>query len=196
MRHDPMLERSALFVATLTSFVAPFMISAVNVALPAIQAEWTVGAIGLRWISTAYLLATAVILLPAGKLADICGRKKVFTTGLCLYTVASTSAAFVPSIAWLIGMRVLQGFGAAMFITAGMAILTSVFPPQRRGRAIGFYVAADGKADGASGLRRIAFSRPSSRCLFQHRRPHQLLGHICPHLPDQPLPSISELDCR
>ena len=142
MRHDPMLERSALFVATLTSFVGPFMISAVNVALPAIQAEWTVDAIGLSWISTAYLLATAVILLPAGKLADIYGRKKVFTTGLCLYTVASTSAAFVPSIAWLIGMRVLQGFGAAMFITTGMAILTSVFPPERRGRAIGIYVAA------------------------------------------------------
>ncbi|MCB2147759.1 MAG: MFS transporter [Deltaproteobacteria bacterium] len=142
MHHDPALEKSALFIATLTSFIGPFMISAVNVALPAIQAEWAVDAVGLSWISTAYLLSTAVVLLPAGKLADIHGRKKIFTTGLWLYTAASTLAAFVPSIAWLIGMRVIQGFGAAMFITTGMAILTSVFPPERRGRVIGIYVAA------------------------------------------------------
>lgn len=142
MNDDRMIETSALFVATLTSFIGPFMVSAVNIALPAIQAEWAVDAIGLSWISTAYLLATAVVLLPAGKLADLYGRKKVFITGLCVYTAASTAAVFVPSIGWLIAMRVFQGFGAAMFTTTGMAILTSVFPPQRRGRVIGIYVAA------------------------------------------------------
>jgi len=139
---DRLLENSTLFVATLTSFIGPFMISSVNVALPAIQAEFTADAVQLSWIATAYLLATAIFLVPAGKVADIYGRKKIFVSGLALYTGASGLAAMVNTIAWLIGMRVVQGVGAAMFVTTGMAILTSVFPPHKRGRAIGIYVAA------------------------------------------------------
>ncbi|RJQ70228.1 MAG: MFS transporter [Desulfobacteraceae bacterium] len=139
---DTSQERCALFVATLTSFMGPFMISAVNVALPAIQAELSVNAVQLSWIATAYLLATAIALVPAGRVADIYGRKKIFSAGLLLYTLSSTLAALVPTIGWLIALRVIQGFGAAMFVTTGMAILTSIFPPQRRGRAIGMYVAA------------------------------------------------------
>jgi len=139
---DRVLENSTLFVATLTSFIGPFMISSVNVALPAIQVEFTADAVQLSWIGTAYLLATAIFLVPAGKVADIYGRKKVFVSGLAFYTVASGLAAMVKTIAWLIGMRVVQGVGAAMFVTTGMAILTSVFPPHKRGRAIGIYVAA------------------------------------------------------
>jgi len=136
------LERSALFVAALTSFMGPFMISSVNVALPAIQADLHMDAMQLSWIATSYLLAVAVVLLPAGKIADIRGRKKVFTTGLVTYTLASTAAAFAANAAWLLAFRAMQGVGAGMFITTGMAILTSIFPPRRRGRAIGIYVAA------------------------------------------------------
>jgi EmrB/QacA subfamily drug resistance transporter len=136
------LERSALIVATLTSFIGPFMISSVNVALPAIQADFQIDAVQLSWISTAYLLAVAVGLVPAGKIADIYGRKKVFSTGLGIYTLGSGTAAFVHSFSFLIVTRVLQGIGAAMFVTTGMAILTSIFPPHRRGRVIGIYVAA------------------------------------------------------
>lgn len=135
-------ERSALFVATLTSFMGPFMISSVNVALPSIQAELGMNAVQLSWIPTAYLLAMAMVLVPAGRVADIHGRKRIFTAGLVVYTIASTLAALVPTTAWLIALRVGQGIGAAMFVTTGMAIVTSVFPPQRRGRAIGIYVAA------------------------------------------------------
>jgi len=139
---QPTLERSALFVATLTSFMGPFMISSVNVALPAIQADLRMNAVQLSWIAMSYLLAVAVVLIPAGKIADIHGRKKVFSTGLIVYTLGSTCAAFAGSAAWLIVCRVLQGLGAGMFITTGMAILTSIFPPQKRGKAIGIYVAA------------------------------------------------------
>jgi EmrB/QacA subfamily drug resistance transporter len=136
------LERSALFVATLTSFMGPFMISSVNVALPALQADFGMTAVQLSWIATSYLLAVAVVLLPAGKIADLYGRKKVFCLGLFVYTVASTAAAFAANTGWLLILRGVQGVGAGMFITTGMAILTSIFPPQRRGRAIGIYVAA------------------------------------------------------
>ncbi len=136
------LERSALIVATLTSFMGPFMISSINVALPNIQADLGLDAVQLSWIATSYLLAVAVGLVPAGKIADIHGRKKIFATGLAVYTLGSFLAAFVGSAATLIVLRLVQGLGAAMFVTTGMAILTSVFPPHRRGRAIGLYVAA------------------------------------------------------
>lgn len=139
---NPALERSALIVATLTSFIGPFMISSVNVALPSIQADLRMDAVQLSWIATAYLLAVAVGLVPAGKIADIHGRKKVFATGLAVYTIGCGVAAFVDSTALLIATRVVQGMGAAMFVTTGMAILTSIFPPHRRGRVIGIYVAA------------------------------------------------------
>jgi EmrB/QacA subfamily drug resistance transporter len=139
---DSALERSALIVATLTSFMGPFMISAVNVALPAIQGDLQMDAVQLSWISTAYLLAVAVGLVPAGKIADIHGRKKIFATGLGLYTIGSSLAAFASSATVLIGLRVFQGLGAAMFVTTGMAIITSIFPPNKRGRVIGIYVAA------------------------------------------------------
>ena len=139
---DKSLEKSALFVATLTSFMGPFTISSVNVALPAIQAEFSADAVILSWVATSYLLSMAMFLVPFGKIADIYGRKKIFSRGVVLYTVSSLLAAFSASIKLLIFMRVLQGIGAAMFVTTGMAIITSIFPPSRRGRAIGIYVAA------------------------------------------------------
>jgi EmrB/QacA subfamily drug resistance transporter len=139
---DKSLEKSALFVATLTSFMGPFTISSVNVALPTIQTEFSADAILLSWVATSYLLAIAVFLVPFGKIADIYGRKKIFSRGVVLYTLSSLLAAFSVSIRMLIFMRVLQGIGAAMFVTTGMAIITSIFPPSRRGRAIGIYVSA------------------------------------------------------
>ena len=142
IKNDTALERSALIVATLTSFMGPFMISSVNVALPAIQEDLQMDAVQLSWIATAYLLAVAVGLVPAGKIADIHGRKKVFATGLGVYTLGSTLAVLANSAAVLIGLRVIQGLGAAMFVTTGMAIITSIFPPNKRGRVIGIYVAA------------------------------------------------------
>jgi EmrB/QacA subfamily drug resistance transporter len=135
-------EKAALFVATLTSFMGPFIISSVNVALPAIQKELNANAVQLSWIATSLLLATAVILVPVGKIADIHGRKRVFAWGLALFTVASVFAGFSGSVRMLILFRVIQGAASAMFTTTGMAILTSIFPPQKRGRVIGIYVSA------------------------------------------------------
>ncbi|MDL2274567.1 MFS transporter [Desulfosarcina sp. OttesenSCG-928-G10] len=136
------VERSALFVTTLTSFMGPFMISSVNVALPAIQQDFGMNAVELSWVATSYLLAMAVGLLPAGKIADIYGRKKIFTTGLLIYTLSATLAALTDSIGIFIFLRVIQGLGASLYVPTGMAIVTSIFPPERRGRAIGIYVAA------------------------------------------------------
>ncbi|MCB2182470.1 MAG: MFS transporter [Desulfobulbaceae bacterium] len=142
MQQEKKLQESTLFVAAVTAFMAPFMLSSINVALPAIQHDFAVHAVLLGWIATSYLLATAVFLVPVGKFADIYGRRKIFVAGIIVFTIGSFLSIFVWNIEWFLGMRVLQGLGAAMFLTTGMAILTSVFPPQKRGGAIGILVTA------------------------------------------------------
>ncbi len=131
-----------LIAATLGSFLSPFMGSAINVALPSIGAELQMDAVLLGWVATAYLIAAAVFLVPFGRLADIHGRKRVFTYGILVYTLASLLSAIATSGAMLISFRVLQGVGAAMMFGTGVAIITSVFPPGERGRALGINVAA------------------------------------------------------
>ena len=116
------------------------MISATNIALPYIQQELSADAVMLSWIVTAYLLSTAVFLVPAGKIADIYGRKKLFLIGLLIYSGATFLCALVPSVIWLIMARILQGFGASIVLTTATAILTSVYPPQERGKALGINV--------------------------------------------------------
>jgi len=139
---DDRTKRSVLYVVTLTSFLNPFMASAINVALPAIQEEFQLDAILLAWVATAYLLSCAVFLVPFGRVADIYGRKKVFVIGIAVFTVFSCVAAVSFTPWMLLTARVLQGIGTAMNFATGMAIITSVFPPRERGRAIGISVAA------------------------------------------------------
>ena len=117
------------------------MISSVNIALPAIQADFSANAVLLSWIATAYLLASGVVLVPAGKLGDIYGRKRIFTIGVAVFTVFTVSTAFAPSIFWIIVFRVFQGIGAAMSMATSMAILSDVFPVSERGKAMGITVA-------------------------------------------------------
>jgi len=136
------LKRPALIIATLNSFITPFMGSSINVALPAIGREFQVDAVLLSWIATAYLLAVAVCLVPFGRLADIHGRKKVFSAGIILFTVSSIFCAISPSAPVLLVFRVLQGVGNAMVFATGMAILVSVYAPNERGKVLGINVAA------------------------------------------------------
>ena len=93
---------SALVVSISSSFLTPFMASSVNIALPAIQKDFGTDAVLLSWVSTAYLLATAVSLVPFGRLADIYGRKKIFLHGMILFSISSTLAALSVSTVMLI----------------------------------------------------------------------------------------------
>jgi EmrB/QacA subfamily drug resistance transporter len=135
------LKKTVLAVTTFTSFLTPFMISAVNITLPRVQADFQTNAFMLSWIANSYFLATAAFLLPIGKLADIHGRKKTYVTGIAVFSLGSLFAAFSPNIETLIALRAVQGLGGAMITTTGMAIITSVFPPTERGRAMGIVVA-------------------------------------------------------
>lgn len=139
---DKTIKRSILVIAAMTSFIAPFMISAVNIALPAIQKTFSVSAIVLSWVTTSSILSTAVILVPTGKLADIYGRKKFYIWGIIIFTLSSFLCAFAGFIELFIAFRIIQGIGGAMIITTGMAIVISVFPPQERGKAIGINTAS------------------------------------------------------
>jgi EmrB/QacA subfamily drug resistance transporter len=135
-------ERVTLAVATIASFLTPFMGSATNVALPAIGRDLDVDAVGLSWLATVYLLSAAIFLVPFGKIADIHGRRRVFVGGLVVHTVASLLCALAPSVSFLLAGRVAQGVGGGMIFGTGVALLSSVFPPERRGLALGWNVAA------------------------------------------------------
>ncbi|MFH0966121.1 MAG: MFS transporter [Methanobacteriota archaeon] len=133
-------RRVVLFIAVLAGFITPFDGSAVNIALPVIGAEFSMDAISLSWIATAYLLASAVFLVPFGKIADIYGRKKIFMYGIAIFSISSLLMTMVPSTGMLILIRVLQGIGSAMIFGTGVALLTGIFPPGERGKVLGIYI--------------------------------------------------------
>ncbi len=116
--------------------------AATNLALPLIGHEFRASAILLGWVATAYSLMAAMVLVPMGRVADIYGRKKVFVSGVVVHTAGSFLAGFSPSMAVLLISRVIQGIGAAMIFGTGVAILTSVYPSQERGRALGINVSS------------------------------------------------------
>jgi len=133
-------RKYALMVAVLTSFLTPFVGSSINIALPSIGSEFTATAILLGWIPTAYLLALAVCLVPFGRIADIYGRKRIFTYGIILFTVSSFLATLSFSIDMLLVFRVLQGAGSAMIFGNLFAIIASIFPTSDRGKALGITI--------------------------------------------------------
>jgi len=135
-------KKAALLVATLSSFFTPFMAASVGVALPSIGREFSLDAITLSWIATSFLLATAVFIVPFGRLADIYGRKKIFTYGIIIFTISCLLIAISPSAPFLIASRVVQGIGGAMLAGTAMAIISSVYPVKERGKALGFQIAA------------------------------------------------------
>ena len=135
-------KSAVLLSISITSFTNAFMSSATNVALPSIQRDFAADAIMLSWTVIGYMLASAVVLIPMGRLGDIYGRRKVFISGMLLFIIATLLSGLSISMNMLISMRVFQGIASAMRIAVGMAILTSVYPAQERGKAFGISSAA------------------------------------------------------
>jgi EmrB/QacA subfamily drug resistance transporter len=134
-------KRITLLAASLAAFLTPYMGSATNLALPSLGSEFSMNAVVLSWVQTSYLLAAAMFLVPFGRIADIYGRKKIFTWGTITFTLASLLIGLSTSTAMLLATRVLQGIGSAMIFGTSVAMLTSVFPPGERGRVLGINVA-------------------------------------------------------
>jgi EmrB/QacA subfamily drug resistance transporter len=139
---DKTSKRSVLLVATFAAFLTPFLGSAVNLALPAIGKDLNADAVSLGWVISSFILSSAIFLLPFGKVADIVGRKKIFSTGLLLFTVSTFLIIFSGSITSLIILRIFQGLASAMIFGTSLAIVTSVFQPGERGKAMGINITA------------------------------------------------------
>jgi MFS family permease len=134
------LQRLTLTMVLLNAFTTPLMLSAVNVALPAVAKDLSMNAVQLSWVPMAYLMASAMFVLIFGRVADMVGRKRIFLIGTSSVIVTSLIAAFSESSTMLISARFLQGVSAAMLYATQVAIVTSVFPPAKRGQAIGLTV--------------------------------------------------------
>jgi EmrB/QacA subfamily drug resistance transporter len=135
-------KRSVMIVAAFAAFLTPFLGSAVNLALPSIGKDLNASAIGLGWVISSFILSSAIFLLPFGRLADIIGRKKVFSTGILLFTISTFLIIFSWNLTSLIVLRIIQGISGAMIFGTSLAIITSVFPAGERGRAIGINITA------------------------------------------------------
>ena len=134
-------KKVILLVACLASFLVPYTGSSITVALPAIAAQFNTDAVTLGWITSAYIVSAALFIVPFGRLADILGRKKIFVLGVLIFTVASLASALAPSAAILIAARFIQGIGGAMLFATSVAMVTQVYGPGERGRALGITIA-------------------------------------------------------
>ena len=119
-----------IFMATLDG-------SIVNIALPAIMADFAVPLATIQWVVMIYLLTVTSLLLSFGRLSDIRGRRLVYSLGLCLFSVGSLFCGIAPSAHWLISARFFQGLGAAMTMACTPALIVDTFPETERGKAIG-----------------------------------------------------------
>jgi EmrB/QacA subfamily drug resistance transporter len=130
-----------LVVSTATGFITPFLSAAVNIAIPTLRREFNMEAVVMTWVSTIFFLSVAVVQVPCGRLADIYGRKKLFVFGLLVTIFASLVGAFANSVAMLLIGMSLMGIGSGIMFNNSVSILTSVFPADRRGRALGISTA-------------------------------------------------------
>jgi EmrB/QacA subfamily drug resistance transporter len=135
-------QKAVLISVMLTSFLTPFMGTAVSLAIPSIGMEFGGGAEALSWLVTVYLLSSAVLLLPMGRFADIFGRKKIYTVGIWLFTVFTILSGLSWSLSSMVFFRFCQGAACSLIFSTGIAMLTSVFPPEKRGYALGLTSAA------------------------------------------------------
>ncbi len=139
---DRRTELFGILTTTSATFLTSFAGSSSNIALPTIASAFGLDAVNLGWIALSYMLATAALVLPMGRLGDLYGRHRIFITGVIIFTVGSLACAFATNIGQLIAFRVIQGAGASMQFATGMAITTSIFPLQRRGTALGINTAS------------------------------------------------------
>ncbi len=116
--------------------------SIVNVALPVMGPDLHLSFTAAVWVSAAFLLTSAVLLIPAGRIADQRGRVRYYLLGIAVFTLASVLCAISMNGSWLIVSRIIQGGGAAFVGATSAAIVTAVFPPSERGRALGINVMA------------------------------------------------------
>lgn len=135
-------QKVVIAVVVITAFVTTFTGSALNLSVPDIGEQFGVSANFVGWLVTGYTLAVAAFSVPLGRLADITCRRTVLVTGIIIFVACCIAAVFSVSMTMLLGVRILQGIGAAMIFSTNTAILISAFPGNMRGRVLGYSIAA------------------------------------------------------
>jgi EmrB/QacA subfamily drug resistance transporter len=130
--------RAVLAVLVIGTVLAPLDSSIVNIALPSIAAQFGERLAAVGWVTTAYLLTTASLLLSMGRLGDVWGLRRLYVAGLAIFGLGSLACIFAPSLALLVASRVFQAVGASMIFAAGPALIAKTFPVNRRGWALGY----------------------------------------------------------
>jgi len=143
---DARHRRWVIVLTALGSLMAALDTLVVATAIPTIRTDLGATLPELEWTVNAYNLSLAVLLVPAAVLGDRHGRARWYAVGLGVFALASVGCALAPSAEALIAMRAVQGAGAALLMTLGLALLTSAFPAERRGQAVGLYSAVTGIA--------------------------------------------------
>jgi EmrB/QacA subfamily drug resistance transporter len=137
---------AVLSVVSLGFFMTLLDLTIVNIAIPNMISKLHASLDDVLWVLNAYALVLAVLVITAGRLGDLFGPRTVFANGVALFTAASAACGFAPGPGWLIAFRAVQGLGAAMLMPQTLALITMVFPPERRGAAFGIWGAVAGAA--------------------------------------------------
>ena len=137
-------QRLVLWISILASFVAFLDGSVINVALPAITAEFSSGLSVQQWVVDAYLITLGSLILVAGSLSDLFGRKRILELGLIGFAITSILCAVAPTSEFLIVSRGLQGIAGALLVPSSLALIISTFKGQAQGKAIGSWTAWTG----------------------------------------------------
>ena len=138
--------RWVVVLTAIGSLMAALDTLVVSTALSTIRLDFDASVEQLEWTVNSYNLSFAVLLITAAALGDRYGRRKLYAGGLALFAVSSAACALAPDIGWLIAGRAVQGAGAALLITLGLALLSAAFPAEKRGAAIGIFSAITGLA--------------------------------------------------
>jgi len=133
-------KKYVLLVSILVSFLVPYISSSVNIALPEIGKTFLLTSIFLGWITTSYLLVSAIFLIPFGKIADIYGKKKIITYGIVIFTLGSFLCALAPSGDILLISRIIQAVGSAMIFGNVYSLIASVYPQEEKGKVLSLSV--------------------------------------------------------
>src|SRR5215472_5625774 len=133
-----------LALSSVASLMVALDVLVVSTALSTIRVHLHASLADLEWTLSAYVLSLAVLLMTGAALGDRFGRRRLFTAGIGLFTAGSVGCALAPGIGWLIAFRAVQGAGAAAMLPLGRALLSAVFPPQLRPRALGIFGAVTG----------------------------------------------------
>ena len=139
-------QRLTLAVACTAQVMMVLDVMIVSVALPSLQHELHLSPAGLEWVVSAYALALAALIPTGGTLGDHFGRKRLFMSGVSLFTLASVGCALSVSGGMLIGFRLIQGIGGAVMSSLTLSLIAEAYPPGARTGPIGLWAAVSGLA--------------------------------------------------